>query len=197
MWGIQVNKGTEQRDLRISSPFEPFVTVDNIEVAQFTHLLLNNQEIRNVIGTITSKVVLILGRFSDDRKVVLDHLRDELRKHSYLPIMFDFEPSAHRTTVETIKTLAGMARFVIVDLTDDSGRTERRFWGDLPVHVAGAHPKGRRLRAGDVGPYVVAFMDQGPIERRSLLAFDLQGKGVTVNANQYSQWEQPITRRIM
>jgi transcriptional regulator with GAF, ATPase, and Fis domain len=28
------------------------------------------------------------------------------------------------------------------------GHTERRFWGDLPVHVAGAHPKGRRLRAG-------------------------------------------------
>ena len=43
------------------------------------------------------------------------------------------------------------------------GHTERRFWGDLPVHVAGAHPKGRRLRAGGVGPYVVAFMDQGPI----------------------------------
>src|SRR5271157_762742 len=76
------------------------------------------------------------------------------------------------------------------------GHTERRFWGDLPVHVAGAHPKGRRLRAGDVGPYVVAFMDQGPIERRSLLAFDLQGKGVTVNANQSSQWEQP-TRLVI
>jgi len=58
------------------------------------------------------------------------------------------------------------------------GHTERGFWGDLPVHDAGAHPKGRRLRAGDVGPYVVAFMDQGPIERRSLLAFDLQGKGL-------------------
>jgi len=76
------------------------------------------------------------------------------------------------------------------------GHTERGFWGDLPVHVAGAHPKGRALRAGDVGPYVVAFMDQGPIERRSLLAFDLQGKGVTVNANQSSQWEQP-TRLVI
>ena len=76
------------------------------------------------------------------------------------------------------------------------GHTERRFLGDLPVHVAGAHPKGRRLRAGDVGPYVVAFMDQGPIERRSLLAFDLQAKGVTVNANQSSQWEQP-TRLVL
>jgi len=35
---------------------------------------------------------------------------------------------------------------------------------DLPVWVAGAHPKGCR-ELGEVGPYVVAFMDQGPIER--------------------------------
>jgi hypothetical protein len=39
-------------------------------------------------------------------------------------------------------------------------------------------------------------MDQGPMERRSLLAFDLQGKGVTVNANQSSQWEQPTRLAI-
>jgi hypothetical protein len=83
------------------------------------------------------------------------------------------------------------------------GHTERRFWGDLPVHVAGAHPKGGRLRAGEVGPYVVAFIDQGPIERRLLLAFDLQGKGLTVNANQicpsqfYSVFYWLITRRMM
>ena len=71
------------------------------------------------------------------------------------------------------------------------GHDERLVWGDLPVHVAGAHPKGRRLRGGDVGPCIVAFMDQGPIERRSLLAFDLHGKGVTVNASLSSQWELP------
>jgi hypothetical protein len=143
VWGIQVNKGTEQRDLRISSPFEPFVTVDNIEVAQFIHLLLNNQEIRNVIDTITSKVVLILGRFSDDRKVVLDYLRDELRKHNYLPIMFDFEPSTHRTTVETIKTLAGMAQFVIVDLTDDYGPHRMPILGRPSRSCCRHTPKGQ------------------------------------------------------
>jgi hypothetical protein len=76
----------------------------------------------------------------------------------------------HRTTVETIKTLAGMVRFVIVDLTDDYGPHRTPIFGRPSIHVAGAHPKGRRLRPGDVGPYVVAFMAQGPIERRSLLA---------------------------
>jgi hypothetical protein len=64
--------------------------------------------------------VLILGRFSKERKPVLDALRDELRKpeNNYLPIVFDFQPSANQTTIETIKTLANMARFVIADLTD-------------------------------------------------------------------------------
>jgi hypothetical protein len=36
--------------------------VGDIEVAQFIYLLLNNQKLRDVIETITSKAVLILGR---------------------------------------------------------------------------------------------------------------------------------------
>jgi hypothetical protein len=99
---------------------ESEITVDNIKVAQFIYLLLNNQEIRDVIDTITSKAVLILGRFSEDRKPVLDAIREELRKseHNYLPIVFEFQPLANQTTIETVKTLANMARFVIADLTD-------------------------------------------------------------------------------
>ena len=49
------------------------------------------RKIRDVIDTITSKAVLILGRFTDERKAVLDALREELRKRNYLPILFDFE----------------------------------------------------------------------------------------------------------
>ena len=70
-----------------------------------------------MIDTITSKAVLILGRFSDEQKPLLDALRDELRHHDYLPILFDFAPSPNQASLETIKTLAGMARFVIADLT--------------------------------------------------------------------------------
>jgi hypothetical protein len=62
--------------------------------------------------------VLILGRFSEERKPVLDALREELRRHNYLPILFDFTPSPNQATLGTIKTLASMARFVIADLTD-------------------------------------------------------------------------------
>jgi hypothetical protein len=62
--------------------------------------------------------VLTLGRFTPDRIVVLDAIRDELRKRDYLPVLFDFEKPSSQTTVETISTLAHMARFVIADLTD-------------------------------------------------------------------------------
>jgi uncharacterized protein YjbI with pentapeptide repeats len=49
----------DQLDLIITRDYEPLVTIDNLEVAQFIYLLLNNQKIRHVIDTITSKVVLI------------------------------------------------------------------------------------------------------------------------------------------
>jgi hypothetical protein len=97
---------------------EPEVTVDNLEVAQFIYLMPSNQKIRDVIDTITSKVVLILGRFTDEGKAVLDALRDELRNRNYLPILFDFHKPVSRNTDETITLLVRMARFVIADISD-------------------------------------------------------------------------------
>jgi hypothetical protein len=64
--------------------------------------------------------VLILGRFSEERKPVLDSLREELRKHDYLPILFDFDVPENRDITETVSLLARMARFIIADLTDPS-----------------------------------------------------------------------------
>ena len=117
VWGIST-VGTTQTNLIISSKDEPVITVDDLEVAQFIYLLLNNQKIRHVIDTITSKVVLILGRFTPERKAVLDAIRDELRKRDYLPVLFDFEKPSNRDITETVSTLAHMAKFVIADITD-------------------------------------------------------------------------------
>ena len=102
----------------ITEDDEPTVTVDNIEVAQFIYLMLHNEKIRDVIDTITSKAVLILGRFTAERKAVLDALREELRKRDYLPILFDFDKPTSQTTDETITLLARMSRFVIADISD-------------------------------------------------------------------------------
>ncbi len=118
-WNVNL-KNTAQTNLIITRPDEPTITVDNLKVAQFIYLLLNNEEIRDAINTLTMKVVLILGRFTKERKAILDTLRDELRKHNYLPILFDFEKPASRDLTETISILAHLARFIIVDLTDPS-----------------------------------------------------------------------------
>jgi len=118
-WGLKLER-TKQQNLVVTRPAEPEITVDNIEVAQFIYLLLRNEKIRDVINTITSKAVLILGRFTNERKAVLDALRDELRKRDYLPILFDFDVPATRDITETVSLLARMARFIIADLTDPS-----------------------------------------------------------------------------
>jgi len=116
-WGLEL-KGAKQSDLIISSWNEPNITVDNLEVAQFIHLLLHSEKIRNVIDTITAKVVLILGRFTKGRKAVLEAVRDELRHRDLLPVIFDFDPPSNRDLMETVRTLAHMARYIIADITD-------------------------------------------------------------------------------
>jgi uncharacterized protein YjbI with pentapeptide repeats len=116
-WDLNL-AGAEQSNLIITPNGAPTITVDNLEVAQFIYLLLYNEKIRHVIDTITSKVVLILGRFTPERKAVLDAIRDELRRHDFLPVLFDFQKPESRDFTETVSTLAHMARFVIADLTD-------------------------------------------------------------------------------
>jgi uncharacterized protein YjbI with pentapeptide repeats len=116
-WNLELEE-TKQQNLVITPENEPEITVDNIEVAQFIYLMLHNQKIRDVIDTITSKAVLILGRFTNERKAVLDALREELRKRNYLPILFDFEKPRSRDTDETITLLARMARFIVADISD-------------------------------------------------------------------------------
>lgn len=115
-WNLKL-QGTVQSDLIITPDNEPIITVDNLEVAQFIYLLLYNEKLRNVIDTITSKVVLILGNFLE-HKAVLDAIRNELRHHDYLPVMFDFKKPTNRNFTETVSTLAHLARFIIADITE-------------------------------------------------------------------------------
>jgi len=117
VWDVKM-VGAIQQDLIITPKRAQTITVDDLKVAQFIYLMLDNSEIRNVIDTITSKAVLILGRFSDDRKTILDALRHELRDKGYLPILFDFAKPGSRTTTETISLLGRMSRFIIADVTD-------------------------------------------------------------------------------
>ena len=116
-WDLK-GKPKRQLNLIITDIGEPEITVDDIEVAQFIYLMLNNEKIRNVIETIAKKAVLILGRFTEERKKVLDAIREKLRDLGYLPILFDFEKPESHTFITTVQTLANISRFVIADFTD-------------------------------------------------------------------------------
>lgn len=109
----------EQKDLIITHRGQPTITVDNIKVAQFVYLILNNEEIRDAINTLTSKTVLILGRFEPpERKEILEALKNGLRAYNLVPIIFEFERPAEKDFTKTIKTLAGLSYFVIMDITN-------------------------------------------------------------------------------
>lgn len=91
-----------------------------MEVAQFVYLLLNYRKLRKVINAVTERGVLILGRFGGGGLEVLQAIAVKLREQHYLPIIFDFVRPQDRNYTETIKVLAGMARFVIADLSGPS-----------------------------------------------------------------------------
>lgn len=101
VWDVHLEE-TIQSSLVVTPIYFPAITVDSLEVGQFIYLVLNNKNIRRVIDTITSKVVLILGRFKPERKSILDGIRDELRKREYLPVLFDFEKPANHDITEII-----------------------------------------------------------------------------------------------
>src|SRR6266699_4504752 len=62
-WDVEL-QGATQNSLIIAGHEQPLISVDNLKIAQFIYLLLNNQEIRDVIDIVAKKFVLILGRFT-------------------------------------------------------------------------------------------------------------------------------------
>ena len=116
-WDLRL-EGAVQEDLRIGAERANPIAVDDLEVAQFIHLLLHNTKIRDVIDTVARRGVLILGRFSADRKPTLEAVRGELRRLGFLPIVFDFERPAERDFTETMLLLAGLSLFVVADITN-------------------------------------------------------------------------------
>jgi len=119
-WDLDLKHVKDQSSLRITRDDEPGrVTVDNLEVAQFVYLMLHNQKIRGIIDTIGRKSVLILGRFTEARKAVLDALKERLRRDfDLVPMVFDWDKPTRRDLTETVQLLANMSRFVVADVTD-------------------------------------------------------------------------------
>ena len=130
VWDVK-GEPKEQENLVISRPDrpdEPEFTVDKLEIAHFIYMIRHHEKLREVIRESTSKVVLILGRFTVKRRKVLEAVQDKLRTYTdeqgnakYIPVMFNFPPAGSRDLMETVQILAGLSRFVIADLSDAKG----------------------------------------------------------------------------
>ena len=116
-WNVNTSNLTQQ-DLIITNSYETELTVDDIEIAQFIYLISHNEKLSRVIDRITSKVVLILGRFTIERKNVLDGIKKTLRQLGFVSIVFDFEKPGSRDLTETIGLIGRMSTFIVADLTE-------------------------------------------------------------------------------
>lgn len=123
-WDLKRNNFTIIKDLIINrqNKNKEIITTDDIELAQFIYLILNNNKISNLITTMRTKAILILGSFDNESKPVLDKIKEILPKYNLIPIVFDFSAPLEQRSIETIRTLALLSKFVIVDLSVRSGQ---------------------------------------------------------------------------
>lgn len=88
--------------------------------AQAASGIQDGASLQRMLSDVAARTVLILGRFTDKRKAVLDDIRRQLAglSHKYLPVIFDYDKPRERDLIETIVGLAAVSRFVIADLSD-------------------------------------------------------------------------------
>ena len=115
----------------------------NQRIAHFVFLLLHNEKIRDVIDTIGKRGVLPLGRFTEGRIAVLERLRDKLREVGYVPMVFNFDKPETKDFTETVRLLANLSHFVIVDITNPRS-TPLELQAAVPDYMVPFAPSFRR-----------------------------------------------------
>jgi hypothetical protein len=118
VWDVEMDETTIQENIRISD--EPPLSCDDIEVAQVINLFRTNHKITSIIESVSARMVFILGRFTPERKKVLNLLKQELSERAtpFVPVVFDFRRPSTLNFIETVGLLAHLSAFVIADVTD-------------------------------------------------------------------------------
>ena len=97
-----------------------FTEANDIRVAQFHNIVDEPGSVGKLLAATTKRVVLILGRFLPRRKRVLDRLAQALRDRGKIAVIFDFPSPTDREISDTVRFIAGMSEFIVVDLTKAS-----------------------------------------------------------------------------
>jgi hypothetical protein len=81
---------------------------------------MDGEGVSHMLSEVAQRSVLILGRFTDERKVVLDAIKKALATppRQYVPVLFDFEKPGDRDLIESVVRFASTSRFVVADLSD-------------------------------------------------------------------------------
>ena len=81
---------------------------------------MEGEELSQMLSDISQRSILILGRFTDKRKVVLEAIKKAFATppRQYVPILFDFEKPGDRDLIETDRRFAAVSRFIVADLSD-------------------------------------------------------------------------------
>jgi hypothetical protein len=94
--------------------------VDDIELAQFVYYLSNHKKMRDALNILNDKGVLLLGQFRDGGLERLYSIRERLQSRGYMAMIFDFARPDNLSLTETVVTMAGLSKFVVVDLSGSS-----------------------------------------------------------------------------
>ncbi len=92
--------------------------VDDIRAAALLSLLGERGAVSALVDAGSRTVVLILGRFGRRRMPVLRRLADALQTRGKIPIIFDFPGPQDRELSDTVRLLATLSEFIVVDLSD-------------------------------------------------------------------------------
>ena len=129
-WDLQTSDDMKQSKLVIERTYELYsdlirqgkipLMVDDIELAQFVYYLSNHKKMRDALNILNDKGVLLLGRFKDGGLERLYSIREWFQSKGYMPMIFDFERPDNLSLTETVVTMAGLSKFVVVDLSGSS-----------------------------------------------------------------------------
>lgn len=129
-WDLQTSDHTKQSKLVIERTYDLYsdfiqqgkvpLMVDDIELAQFVYYLSNHKKMRDTLNILNDKGVLLLGRFKEGGLERLYSIREHLHSMGYMAMIFDFARPDNLSLTETVVTMAGLSKFVVVDLSGSS-----------------------------------------------------------------------------
>ncbi len=129
-WDLMIDEGSEQSRLVVEKTYDLYsdliaqqkipLMVDDIELAQFIYYLSSHRKMRDTLNIFNDRGVLLLGRFEDGGIERLHRIATWFRQRGYMPMIFDFARPDSLSFTETIVTMAGLAKFIVADLSGPS-----------------------------------------------------------------------------